>query len=79
MSEWIGPATQGQLTFAWRFDAVRRMKRLPSKPSDLYREKGRVMTDAQMYRHVTATMAEVKKAKAAEERAAAKKPKTGKK
>lgn len=55
------------------------MKRLPSKPSDLYREKGRVMTDAQMYRHVTATMAEVKKAKAAEERAAAKKPKTGKK
>ena len=52
VSEWIGPALEGQFGLGWRIDALRRMKRLPSRPSDLWKTKKALMTPAEMHRHM---------------------------
>lgn len=55
---WIRPAWREKINTAWMHESVHRLKRLPSNPKELWPEKQRAMTPAQMFRHLRSTMQE---------------------
>lgn len=60
---WLGPSMQGQLEFAWQRELIHRMKKIPQKASELWKEPLKLQTPEQMYRKMRAFLDEQKKKK----------------
>ncbi|RWD00167.1 MAG: hypothetical protein EOS58_30775 [Mesorhizobium sp.] len=58
---WLSPALQGRIAVAWDHEAVHRMRKIPQKPSDLWKDPLKPQTPEQMYRNMRAFMEELKK------------------
>lgn len=60
---------EGQFGLAWRIEVVRRMgKKLPRRPSDLWKEKKVLMSPDEMFKHMKSTMDGIKQSKQKTER-----------
>ncbi|AMX93614.1 MULTISPECIES: hypothetical protein [Mesorhizobium] len=63
VTTWIGPAHQGQMEVAWQREAVSRMRKIPQKPSELWKEPQKLQTADQMHRKMRAYVEQLKKNK----------------
>ncbi len=60
---WIGPAWQGRTEVAWQREMIHRMRKIPQKPSELWKDPLKPQTPDQMYRRMRAYVEELKQSK----------------
>lgn len=60
---WVSPAWQGRMEIAWQHEMVHRMRKIPQKPSELWKDPMKLQTADQMHRKMRAFMEQLKKNK----------------
>lgn len=60
---WLGAAWQGHMEIAWQREMIHRMRKIPQKPSELWKEPLKPQTADQMYRRMRAYVEELKQSK----------------